>query len=115
MLTVSLHKVRLHASVGLYPQEIKTGNELEFDVSVSIPAEIGSLPLINYEWLYSVLQSSVATPVSLLENIIQHIIMAVQTTYPDAAITVSVRKLHPSMGGNIAAACVSYTTPGNRA
>jgi|GEM_PF-549016 len=115
MLTVSLHKVRLQADVGLYPQEIKTGNELEFDLSVSIPADIGALPLINYEWLYGVLQSSVAAPVSLLENIVQHIILAVQATYPDAAVTVSVCKLHPPMGGNIEAACVSYTTPGNRA
>jgi len=114
MLTVSLHKVRMHADVGLYSQEMKTGNELEFDVSVSVPAEIGALPLINYEWLYSVLQSSVAVPVTLLEYIVQHIVLAVHGTYPEAAVSVSVRKLHPPMGGNIEAASVCFSTPGAR-
>ncbi len=112
MLTVSLHNARFNAPVGLYPQEMKTGNELEIDVSVSKQADIGELPLINYEWLYEVVKLSVATPVALLENIVQHIILAVQREYPEATVTASVRKLHPPMDGSIEAASVSFTAEG---
>ena len=101
MLTVSLSGVRFHAPVGLYPQEKFLHNEIEIDLSVYRPADIGDLPLIDYTVLYDITAGAIAEPAELLETILQRIVTAIDHRYPGCKVRVGVRKLHPPMPGQI--------------
>lgn len=101
MLTVSLSGVRFHAAIGLYPQEAFLLNEIEVNLSVSVPADIGNLPLIDYTVLHRIAATAVNEPAALLETVVQRIVAAVSTDYPGSRISVAVRKLNPPMPGQV--------------
>lgn len=108
MLTVALHDVRLQAFIGLYPQEMKTGNLLSFNIDVQVDAAIDNLPMIDYEWLYSIIKSSVAKPAALLEDVVKIIYSEIIHRHPEAKISIAIKKLSPPLGGEVAAAVVAY-------
>ena len=101
MLTVSLSGVRFHAPVGLYPQEAFIHNEIELNISVSQPANITDLPLIDYTILHGIATEAVQEPTALLETIVQRIVQNIDAKYPGSKLKVAVRKLHPPMQGQV--------------
>lgn len=108
MLTVSLAGMRFNAPVGLYPQEPFVQNELEIHVSVARDASLAQLPFLDYAMLYTMVQSALAEPAQLLETVIQRIAEAITIQWPQTKISVSIRKLNPPMGGQIAYAEVKW-------
>jgi dihydroneopterin aldolase len=101
MLTVSLSGVKFKAPIGLYPQEALTQNDIEINISVSIPSLLDELPLIDYTKLHQFAMDAVLEPTALLETIVQRIVYKIESVYPGSKITVAVRKLHPPMQGQI--------------
>ncbi|KAA5532102.1 dihydroneopterin aldolase [Taibaiella lutea] len=101
MLTVSLSGVKFKAPIGLYPQEAFTQNDIEINISVSMPAIIEELPLIDYTILHQFAMEAVQEPTALLETIVQRIVHKIEYVYPGSKMTVAVRKLHPPMQGQV--------------
>lgn len=101
MLTVSLSGVRFHAPVGLYPQEAFIHNEIEVHLSVSQPAAIDDLPLIDYTVLHGIAATAALQPTALLETIVQRIVAGINDQYPGSRMKVAVRKLNPPMQGQV--------------
>jgi len=108
MLTVSLCGARFTAPVGLYPQELLLGNELEIHLSVRQETPTEQLPLIDYEVLYQIVSEEIKVPETLLEYLIQRIVAAISAKYPDVAVSLAIRKLHPPFGGRVAYAEVKW-------
>lgn len=101
MIFVTLHGARFNAEVGLYTEEKPLRNEIEIDIEVSLEANAGQLPLIDYAVLYDIASNAVAQPAALLESIAEKIITEIKALYAGAAIDVRVRKLNPPMGGQV--------------
>ena len=102
MLTVTLAGVRFPAPVGLYLQELFLHNEIEFNISVSQPAEIDNLPLIDYTVLHQMAKQAIEEPAELLETLAQRLVKNIDKQYPGSRITVAVKKMNPPMAGEVA-------------
>lgn len=112
MFLVTLKNARFNASVGLYDEEVPLRNEIEVDITVSLPADIRELPLIDYALLYEVAANAVGAPVKLLESILEKILAGILAIHEHATIDVCVRKLNPPMGGQVAYAEVRFLHKG---
>jgi 7,8-dihydroneopterin aldolase/epimerase/oxygenase len=110
MLTVSLHKIHIHAPVGLYRQEHVLYNQFEVDVDVKVAAgSADAWPMIDYARLNQVVQDAFLPGEELLETLVRHIYEAIRQYFPEAALVkVALRKMHPPMPGNIAYAQVCF-------
>lgn len=108
MLTVSLAGVRFDAPVGLYSQEVFTGNKIEISISVSQAAPIDDLPLIDYTLLHRIASDALQEPAALLETIVQRIVHNIGSLYPERKVKVAVRKLNPPMPGEVQYAEVQW-------
>lgn len=108
MFTVALEKVRFNVPVGLYPQEAILYNDIEVNIRVSQAADLNDLPFINYADIYAVVKAVCIQPTALLETLLQAIVTQLQTLYPQSKISVAISKLHPPLGGNVAAATISW-------
>ncbi|MCS6917223.1 MAG: dihydroneopterin aldolase [Chitinophagales bacterium] len=99
MLTISLWDVRLLAPVGVSAEEQHLMAELSLDVEVTVQAhdEVHSLgDTLDYQRLAEVVRQAVSRPTPLLEQVCRQLIAAVsEMDERIAAITVTVRKLHP--------------------
>jgi 7,8-dihydroneopterin aldolase/epimerase/oxygenase len=108
MLTVSLHGIKLHAIVGLYPEERIIGNNFITDVDLFLD---DALPWFYAD--YTLIRETVAAVFAeedeLLETVVAKIHAALRITFPPAQkIRVSVKKLNPPMPTEVAYAMVSY-------
>lgn len=110
MFTVALEKVRFNVPVGLYPQEAILYNDIEVNVRVSQEATLSDLPFINYAEIYTLVKAICVQPTALLETLLQQIVSQLQALYPTAQLEVSISKLNPPLGGNVAAATISWTS-----
>lgn len=110
MLTVSLHGIRLHEPYGLYPEEQVLQNEFEVDVDIWLPHDnVTPWPFVDYALINSIVRNVFQQPAQLLENFVHNIYNAVKLNVPAAEkIKVAVRKLHPSMEGEVKYAQVCY-------
>lgn len=108
MFSVSVSNVKKRALVGLFPQELKTGNQLIFEISVSIPADINNLPELDYGILHQIIDYAISEPVSYLEQILQKIVNQLENQYPNASIKVKVTKVNPPLKGEPGSASVSW-------
>lgn len=110
MLVVSLHGIKLHALLGLYPQEHVLGNELEADVDIYAPADAKSeLPFIDYTVIQATVQQVFAQEEQLIETFVKQIHTQLKEQFPIAEkVRVTVRKLHPPMAGDIRYAQVCF-------
>lgn len=110
MLVVSLHGIRLHTLMGLYPQEHVLGNDLEADVDVYAPAKAGTeLPFIDYSIIQQIVQEIFAREEQLIESFVHEIHARLKKQFPVAEkVKVTVRKLHPPMAGDIRYAQVCF-------
>lgn len=108
MLTVSLHGIKLHAYVGLYPQEKITGNNFETDVDVWLP---DTLPWFFAD--YTIIQKIVAEVFNEKDDLIETCVIKIHTAlkkeFPIAEkIRVAIKKLQPPMPGDVAFSMVCY-------
>lgn len=101
MYTISLHGVKIQAALGLYPEELLTGNEFEIDLDVwsSLDPSDG---FVDYVVLNELLRDGFEVGHHTLEAICNHIHDAIQHRFAFAKrVKVCIRKLHPPMTGII--------------
>ncbi len=110
MLTVSLHKIRIHGKHGLYPEEAVLGNWFEVDVDIQANTNEGAeWPFIDYTAVNKTVHDLFVNPTQLLETLVRRIHEALKAVAPDGAvIAVTIRKMHPPMPGDVAYAQVRY-------
>ena len=108
MLTVSLHGIKIHAAVGLYPEEHILGNRFEVDVDIWLP-DTQPWPFADYTLIHKTAADIFEQPGQLLETFVANIYAALKEKIPASEkIRVAVRKLHPPMQGDVAYAQVCY-------
>jgi len=108
MFTVSLHQVKICAPLGLYPEELLTGNEFEVDIDVrsdKSPEE----GFVDYVVLNQLIHEAFRAGLHTLEAICVHIHREIARQFPFARqAKVCIRKLHPPMSGAVAYAQVCF-------
>lgn len=111
MLTVSLHKIRIHGKHGLYPEEAVLGNWYEVDVDVSVPAVASEeWPFLDYTAINRIVHEVFSKPVPLLETLVRTIYAALKAglQVEPAKMRITVRKMHPPMPGDVGYAAVCF-------
>jgi len=110
MLTVSLHGIKLQAPYGLYPEEALLLNEFEVDVDIWLPHDnVDPWPFVDYTLINDTVRKVFDTPAPLLENLVQHIHVALSSQFSAAEkIKIALRKYHPPMNGDVKYAQVAY-------
>lgn len=114
MIRIELSGLRFHAFHGLYPEELKTGNEFEVNLSVSYVPVSGVITdlsdTIDYGSLYDLLKEEMQEPRRLLETLVMEIAQKIHLRYPLAAsVEISVKKLSLPVFGFTGSAVVTYT------
>ena len=109
---VSLKEVRFYAPIGYYEEEQIVGNEFYVNLDVSFPFENSDAEdlenTINYEELYQILVDVMRPKRKLLESALEDILDLVMKRYAFATeINVSIRKVNPPFGGDLANSEVS--------
>lgn len=108
MLTVSLHRIKIIAPHGLYPQEHILGNTFEVDVDIWLP-DAQPWPFADYTLIRQAVADIFMQPGQLLEQFVYNIHSALKEVIPASEkIRVAVKKLHPPMPGDVAYAQVCY-------
>lgn len=108
MFTISLEKIKITAAVGLYAQEQMLGNDFEIDVAVKTE-HYSDQEFVDYGVLHEIVKRAFATPSLLLEPLAQAIHQKIKTIFPFIkSAKVSIRKMNPPLGGQIAAAQVVF-------
>ncbi len=111
MLTVSLHGIKIHAPIGLYPEEKIVGNNFVTDVDMWLP-DVQPWPFADYSLIQQTVAAIFSQPAELLETVVLNIHDTLMQVFPYAEkIRVSVKKLNPPMPGDVAYAMVCYETP----
>jgi dihydroneopterin aldolase len=113
LITIELRQLRFFAFHGLYPEEKKTGNEFEIDLTVAFIPVSGTITglddTINYVALYETLRAEMQKPRDLLETFAMEMTDIIHRSFAQAKkIRISITKLHlliPAFTGN---ATVSY-------
>ena len=110
MLTVSLHGIRIHALIGMYPEEKVKGNDFEIDVDVYVPVnDAQSWPFVDYTLIRDTVANAFTQAGEMLETFVQLIHRNLKEQIPFAErIRVAIRKLHPPMEGDVAYAQVCF-------
>lgn len=111
-MTVELKQVRFFAFHGLYPEERKTGNEFEVNLSVCFePAEAGVNDItatVNYASLFEIVKEQMREPADLLETLVTSIAGKIKSAFPRTKkISISVAKLHPPIASFTGQVCVT--------
>ena len=83
MLTVSLHGIKIHAPIGLYPEEQINGNTFEIDVDLALPDTL-PWPFADYSLIQKIVADIFQPPGQLLEPFVFNIHTALKETFPIA-------------------------------
>jgi len=103
--TISLEGLEFHAYHGVYPQERSSGNKFEVDVSVETTINPSAFEddlsgTINYESLYEIVRSEMASPSKLLERVGHSIAAEILAKFPQAvSVQIQISKFNPPIGG----------------
>lgn len=110
MLSISLHGIRIHAPIGMYPEERIHGNDFEIDVDIYIPVNNAlPWPFVDYSMIQNTVATIFAQPGELLETFVREIHESLKKQVPTAEkIRVCIRKMNPPMPGDIRYAQVCY-------
>lgn len=103
MFTVSLHGIKIHAPIGLYPEEKITGNDFEIDIDIRVLNEgQAELPFWDYSIIYGIVSGIFRPPGDLLESYVADIHRVLKEEFPQAdTVRVAIRKLQPPLGGDV--------------
>ncbi len=108
MLTVSLHGIKLHALIGLYPEEKILGNNFEVDVDMWLPDAL-PWPFADYSLVHKTVMEVFAQPGELLEQFVYNIHTELKVVLPMVEkVRVAVRKMNPPLPGEVAYSQVCY-------
>lgn len=111
---VALKDVRFYAPIGFYEEEQVIGNEFYINLEVTFPFENSDAEdlgnTINYEELYQILVDVMRPKRKLLESALEDILDLVLKKYSFLQeVYVSIRKVNPPFGGDLANSQVSLT------
>jgi dihydroneopterin aldolase len=111
---VALTDVRFYAPIGFYEEEQVIGNEFYINLEVLFPFENSDAEdlknTINYEELYQILVDVMRPKRKLLESALEDILDLVLKKYTYLhEVNVSIRKVNPPFGGDLANSLVSLT------
>ncbi len=100
VFTITLQNVHFRAYHGLYPQERVEGNDFIINVSAKYRTSNTQIVLledtIDYGQLYAIIQEVMATPVDLLETVVQQIAQKILLQYTQVFdVRVSLEKTKP--------------------
>lgn len=111
---IALEEVRFYSPIGYYEEEQVLGNEFFVSVSVRFPfnnpdsEEIQNT--VNYEELYAILVEVMSPRRKLLESAAEDILNRIVEEYSHVQqIEVSIRKVNPPFGGDLANSVVSLS------
>lgn len=96
-----INGLALHAYVGLYEEEKRTGNDFLVDISYSAPYEAAAASdslsdAVNYGEICRVVEETFQKKCNLLEQITRLTVIAIKETFPQIReLTVTVTKLNP--------------------
>lgn len=113
--TIQLEEMRFYAYHGVSEQERKVGNDYSVSLIVHVPIEaaVWSDDLsetINYAELYDLVRQEMRISSRLIEHVAGRIVTAIRTRFPQiTGLTVTVRKMHPPISGDIASAAIILT------
>ncbi|MEZ4987130.1 MAG: dihydroneopterin aldolase [Saprospiraceae bacterium] len=116
MAVIGLEGMKFHAPHGFYPEEAVLGNDFVVDVYIAANTRKASLSddlaaTINYETVYLMVQSEMRKPAQLIETLADRILLRLHDFYSHIqGVRVIVRKLHPPLGGDVAAAYIEVTS-----
>ena len=114
--TVALKEVKFYAFHGFYPEEQLIGNHFLVDVEVTFVPKGDTEDLnltVNYEVINSIVTLEMKNTQKLLETVVKNIIDQLISKYSFISTAiVGIKKLHPSMPGEIGHSFVqlSYTS-----
>jgi dihydroneopterin aldolase len=111
-MIVALHGAEFFAYHGFYPEEQKLGTCFIVDIEVEFKSDnLNQDDLANtvdYEKLYNIICEIMKVPKKLIETVAQTIIDEVKQQYNFVdAITVTLKKNNPPMGGKVAYSAVT--------
>jgi len=109
---ISLDDIRFYSPIGYYEEEQVLGNEFFVNVSVSFPFKNPDSEdlenTVNYEELYAIIVEVMSPRRKLLESAAEDILNKIVEEYSHVQqIEVSIRKINPPFGGDVAKSVVS--------
>jgi len=113
LMTIQLKQLRFFGFHGLYPEERKTGNEFEVNLSVSYVIQADTVTdigdTINYSELYELVKYEMRQTTDLLESLSLSIAQKIKSSYPAVKkIDISISKLNPPIENFIGNVGVNY-------
>ncbi len=110
---IELKGMKFFAHHGCFSEERTIGNY--FVVDFSIEADLDAAgesdaleDTLNYQRIYDIVKEEMAVPSNLLEHVSARILKRCRSVFPAAGrMTVSVSKLNPPLGGEVAASRVT--------
>ncbi|HET8572294.1 MAG TPA: dihydroneopterin aldolase [Edaphocola sp.] len=108
MYSVSLAGLRFQCPIGLYPEEMALENDLEVNLTLSRDSVPTAPPLLDYEVVYNIVAEEVRFPESLLESLLDRIVLKIFDRFPDIRLSIEIRKWHPPFGGRADYAAVKW-------
>lgn len=121
MITVALQGISFFAFHGFYPQEQLLGTRFVVDISVSFMPR-GDMDkdsianTVDYEQLFAIAKTEMQHTRKLLETVAQGMMDEIKKRYDYVEhISVSLRKLNPMLGGQVASSniLITYNKPTN--
>lgn len=113
MITVQLHQLLFDAFHGIYEEEKILGNEYVVDASVEFQENTSVIhsihDTVNYTDMYNIIRERMNVPTPLLETVVMDIGNRIHDEFPRLrSIHISIKKLHPPIGGIRGAAGVTW-------
>lgn len=111
---VALREVRFFSPIGFYEEEQVVGNEFFVNVEVTFPFQNSDAEdlsnTVNYEELYQILVEVMTPKRKLLESALEDMLDLIVKKYSfTESIRVSIRKINPPFGGDLANSEVTLT------
>lgn len=109
---ISLEGMKFYAYHGVYEEEQIIGNEYTVDIFIDTSFQKASLSddiheTINYETVYLVCQAEMRKKVSLIETLINNIILALKHQFSTIQnVRVKIQKAHPIPGAQLSHSAV---------
>lgn len=116
--TIKVKDLRFFSYHGFYPEEQILGNEYRVSIEVNIPftesLDDDLANTLNYEDLYAIAKEEMAVPQKLLETVAKNILIKTRSKGEYASsIIVSVCKINPPFGGDLAKSEITLTWKSN--
>ena len=113
-ITIELKKLRFFAYHGLYPEERKTGNEFEVNLSVSFSTDEAIITKldasINYEKLYELVKAEMKEHRDLMETFVMELSEKIHAAFITVKkVEISICKVHPAIAGFTGSVGVKYS------